>query len=353
MLEAISRARHEILLEMYWFGSDRVGLQFAEALSTKAAQGARVKIIYDAVGSLQTDAKMFSELREAGCEVVQYNPIAPWRAHFRIAVVHKRDHRKMLIVDRRVGFTGGVNLSDPWAPKELGGEGWRDDMVKIDGPAVEQMRAVFNHVWGRLTGPPAAAAQDPPSPSELATVEGSHVRILANHYIGGQRAIRYAYLDRIDQARRTVRITNSYFVPDGRIRRALSRAAARGVDVRVIVPGRSDVFAAFYAGRKLYGRLLEAGIRLYEWTGPILHSKTAVIDGTWCTVGTYNLDYRSWRFNLEVTAAVDDRPVARALEERFYEDLRRCKPVDYARWRARPLQSRLLEDFFYRFRRLL
>ena len=353
MLEAIAEAKREILLEMYWFASDEVGRQFADALTAKAETGVTVRVIYDAVGSIQSDGRMFSRLRDAGCEVEQYNPIAPWRARFRIGVVNNRDHRKLLIVDRQVGFTGGVNLGNEWAPKGAGGAGWRDDTIRIEGPAVEQMCDIFDYGWRRIVEPPSADRPRLRPPVDTGDGTGSRVRVLANHYFRERREIRQAYLRRIESAQRSVCITNSYFVPDGQIRRVLGRAVARGAEVRVIVPGKSDVFAVRHAARKLYGRLLEAGIQLYEWQGSILHSKTAVIDGRWCTVGTYNLDARSLRFNLEVVAAVEDAAVAGAMEDRFNEDLEHAKLVSYEEWRRRPLHVRMLDDFFYRFHRLL
>lgn len=352
MLEAISQAKREILLEMYWFSSDQVGQQFADALSAKAEAGVGVRVIYDAVGSIQSDNRMFARMRDAGCQVEEYNPIAPWRARFRIGVLNNRDHRKLLVVDRQVGFTGGVNLGDEWAPKGAGGEGWRDDTIRIEGPAAEQMCDIFNYGWRRILEPAAAKPRFRP-PVDTGDGQGSRVRVLANHYFRERRAIRQAYLHRIRAAERSVCITNSYFVPDGQIRRVLSQAVERDVEVRVIVPGQSDVMAVRHAARKLYGRLLEAGIQLYEWQGSILHSKTAVIDGQWCTVGTYNLDARSLRFNLEVIAAVEDAAVAGAIEERFNLDLAHAKPVSYEEWRRRPWHVRMLDDFFYRFHRLL
>ena len=353
MLEAIAEAKREILLEMYWFASDTVGQQFADALVSRAATGVKVRVIYDAVGSIQSDGRMFSRLRDAGCEVEQYNPIAPWRARFRIGVVNHRDHRKLLIVDRQVGFTGGVNLGDEWAPQSAGGAGWRDDTIRIEGPAVEQMCDIFDYGWLRIVEPQTMAKPRFRPPVDIGDGRGSRVRVLANHYSRERRAIRQAYLRRIESAQRSVCITNSYFVPDGQIRRVLRRAVSRGAEVRVIVPGESDVLAVRHAARKLYGRLLEAGIQLYEWQGSILHSKTAIIDGRWCTVGTYNLDSRSLRFNLEVVAAVEDAAVAGAMEDRFNEDLEHTTPVSYEEWRRRPLHVRMLDDFFYRFHRLL
>ncbi|MBW2546571.1 MAG: cardiolipin synthase ClsB [Deltaproteobacteria bacterium] len=353
MLEAIAEAKREILLEMYWFASDAVGRQFAEALIVKADAGVRVRVIYDAVGSIQSDRRMFASLRDAGCEVEEYNPIAPWRSRFRIGVVNNRDHRKLLVVDRQVGFTGGVNLGDEWAPVSAGGGGWRDDIIRIEGPAVEQMCDIFDYGWLRIVEPQALVRHRFGPPIDTGDGQGSRVRVLANHYFRERRAIRQAYLRRIESARRSVCIANSYFVPDGRIRRVLAQAVERGAEVRVIVPGKSDVPAVRHAARKLYGPLLQAGIQLYEWQGSILHSKTAVIDGRWCTVGTYNLDSRSLRFNLEVTAAVEDAAVAGAMEDRFNEDLEHAKPVSYDEWRRRPLHERMLDNFFYRFRRLL
>ena len=353
MLEAIENAEHEILLEMYWFGSDRTGRQFADALMAKARKRARVRVIYDAVGSIQSDQRMFAEMREAGCEVKEFNPIAPWRASFRVGLVNHRDHQQLAVVDGQVGFTGGVNLGDEWAPSDAGGGGWRDDTVRIEGPAVGQMRRVFEHGWRLLVEPaPATRARFAP-PGDSRHGSGSRVLVVANDYPGERRAIRHVYLRQIESARRSVCITNSYFVPDGRIQRALARAVAAGAKVKIIVPGRSDVTAVWHAARKLYGRLLEAGIQLYEWQGSMLHAKTAVIDGRWCTIGTYNLDSRSFRFNLEVIAAIEDAAVASAMERRFAQDLGNTKAVSHSEWRARPISARMMDDFFYRFHKLL
>jgi cardiolipin synthase len=352
MLTAIEAGQDEILLDMYWFDSDSTGWRFASALARKAEQGVTVRILYDAVGSWGTDGRMFETLRRAGCSVHEYNPIAPWRQRFNIGVVNNRDHRKMLVVDGRVCFTGGINLADPWAPPHQGGDGWRDDAIRIEGPAAEQMRGAFLDTWVALradesvrpTGSRAAGARAEP---------GTPVRILASRDRKEKRAIRREYLTRIRRARRRIFITNSYFVPDGMVRRALVRAAARGVDVRVLVPGESDVPAVQYAAQRLYDRLLRRGVGLHEWQGPVLHSKTAVVDGQWCTVGSYNLDWRSWRFNLEVTAIVEDRSVAAAMEERFNRDLQQARRVMLSEWRFRPLSDRLLERFFFLFRKLL
>lgn len=349
MLEAIASAEHEILLEMYWFGSDQTGRRFAEALMERARAGVQVIVIYDAIGSFDAEAAQWVRMREAGVSVYEYNPIAPWRRRFRIGVVNNRNHRKMLIVDRRIGFTGGVNIGDPWAATEDGGEGWRDDMVRIEGGAVLEMCSVFLHGLSTI-----AERELSTPPALLSSPRGeSRVRVLANHYFGERRAIRRAYLHRIAAAKRSVYVTNSYFVPDRAIRKALTRAAARGVDVRILLPAESDVPAVYYASRRNYGWLLKRGVRLFEWMGKVLHAKTASVDGAWCTVGTYNLDYRSWRFNLEVTVSIDDDDVASALEARFLVDLQRAREVRLEQLRYRSLGERFFENFFYLFRKLL
>ena len=351
MLEAIAQAQHEVLLEMYWFGSDATGRRFADALIERARAGVQVVVIYDAIGSFEADASQWARMRQAGVSVYEYNPIAPWRRRFRIGVVNNRNHRKMLIVDRNVGFTGGVNIGDPWAPEAEGGEGWRDDMVRVEGPAVAELCGVFLHGLSTIA---EREVSRPPTALEDGDAEGaSPVRVLANHFFGERRAIRRAYLERIRAAKQSVYITNSYFVPDGAIRRALVRAASRGVDVRVLLPAESDVPAVYYASRRNYEWLLKRGVRLFEWVGNVLHSKTASVDGTWCTVGTYNLDYRSWRFNLEVTVSIDDHEVASALESRFLLDLQRAVEVRLDQLRYRSLGERFFENFFYLFRKML
>jgi cardiolipin synthase len=355
MLEAIRRAEHEILLEMYWFASDTTGWRFAHALMDKAREGVAVAVAYDAVGSWDSDSSMFEAMEAAGVRVIDYNPIAPWRRRFRIGVVNRRNHRKMLIVDRRIGFTGGVNICDEAAAVSEGGQGWRDDMVRMEGLAVTSMRSIFLHTWCQLVdeeGEDDGVADQTPPAHYVGETE-ARVRVLANYSLGERRAIRGTYLRRIRAARKYVYVTNSYFVPDRVIRRALARAVARGVAVRVILPGESDVPAVDYASRRMFGWLLDRGIHLHEWRKNVLHAKTAVIDGEWTTVGTYNLDYRSWRSNLEVTAAIEDDAVAGAMRERFELDLENAPPVDHRSYRFRPLSDRVLEHFFYLFRKLL
>ncbi|MEM9195233.1 MAG: phospholipase D-like domain-containing protein [Myxococcota bacterium] len=350
MLEAVSSAEREICLEMYWFGSDATGRRFASALMSQAEAGVAVKIIYDAIGSWESDDTMFDDLRAAGCQVIEYNPISPFRKRFNLGVVNRRDHRKILVVDNRVGVTGGVNLGDAWAPVEEGGDGWRDDMIRIEGPAVTQLRDVFLRTWAELRDHRSGTTFIPaPTPERGA----SRVRVLANFYSGERRSVRRAYLEQMRRAREFIYIANSYFIPDREIRRALYDAVDRGVVVRVLVPGEGDVRAVWFAGRARYEGLLRRGVELYEWQRTILHAKSAVIDGCWCTVGTYNLDHRSWRFNLEVNVAVEDEALGAVMKERFEADIAESAKLELRTFRFRPLTDRLLEQFFYVFRKLL
>lgn len=346
MLEAIAGAQHEVLLEMYWFGSDTTGRRFADALAERARVGVNVLVTYDSFGSYDTERSMFSMLREAGASVHEYNPIK--LMHFSFMRWNRRNHRKLLVVDNKVAFTGGVNLGDPWAAAVDGGT-FRDDLVRIEGPGAPVLREIF---FTGFKGPTAKAvrAAPPPAPTACGT---THVRVLANNRYRDRRIIERAYLAQIRAARSYILITNSYFIPRRMVRVALTAAVQRGVDVRVLLPTESDVPAVKYATHRLYSDLMKRGIQIYEWGQSILHSKTAVIDGVWCTVGSYNLDYRSWAYNLELNVTVEDPVVVSALELRTREDINQSRRVDARVWPLRPLFERILEELFYRLRRLL
>lgn len=348
LLAAIEGAQLEVLLEMYWFGSDKWGRRFANALADRARQGVRVCVSYDAVGSFETDRTMFAELERAGCDVYEYNPLQLFSRRFSFRRLNRRNHRKLLIVDGKTAFTGGVNLGDPWGPLSDGGK-FRDDLIRVDGPAAAVMRAIFVSAF---RGKHADTLRGTELPIAAPAGE-SVVEVLTNHGFRKRRVIEHAYLERIRSAKRCVLITNSYFIPRGAVRRALAQAVKRGVDVRVLLPVVSDVPAVTYATRRLYGTLLRSGVQLFEWGQSILHSKTAVVDGVWCTVGSHNLDYRSWIYNLELNVMVEDKEVAAALERRMFADMETSGRVDLRTWLFRPLGQRILEEVFYLLRRFL
>lgn len=341
MLEAIAAARHELLLEMYWFGSDATGMRFATALMERAKAGVCVRVIYDAVGSLDTDLRMFDQMRAAGVGVHEFNPVAPWRARFRLRAINRRDHRKLLVCDGHVAFTGGLNLGDPWAPKHEGGQAYRDDVVEVRGEAALELRALFYRTYPER---PIAI----PMPPRLD--ERTEVTVLASELWSERRGIYDGYLNAIARASREVVIANSYFIPKRRVLRALARATSRGVRVRVLVPRATDVRVARLASQHLYERLLGDGVEIYEWLGGILHAKSAVVDDEWCTIGSFNFDARSIQNNLELNVAIRSRNVARALRERLDQDFAEAERVTLAAWQKRGLGERFLQWLLYLFR---
>jgi len=356
MLAAIASAEQQVLLEMYWFASDGIGRKFAAALSAAAQRGVQVRVVFDSVGSVGASDDMFNALERSGVQVIEFNPIAPWKRRFRLSKLTRRDHRKILIVDGRIGFTGGINIADYWLPLDDGGAGWRDDMVRIDGPAVAGLCDCFARVWARLRGSPlhlTGFARQPLGLAREGQPRGQAVRVLGQHFLRTQRQISRAYLHYLRRADLRIFIANSYFVPDGRVLRALTAAARRGVDVRIIVPGQSDVDIVRHASRAVWGRLLRAGVRIFEWDESVLHAKSAVIDGIWSTTGTFNFDYLSLRVNLEVNISVLDARFASTLERSFLEDFEQCREVSRVDFRFRPLGQRLLEFIAYRLRKFL
>ncbi len=350
MIAAIDAAEHQILLEMYWFASDVVGWRFCEHLRAAAARGVRVRVLYDSLGSWDTSEELFDQLRAGGIEVVEFSPIAPWRLRFAWSRLSRRDHRKILVVDARVGFTGGLNLSKHSLPKAEGGYGWRDDAVKVEGAAVGVLAACFWAIYRREKG---RHAPHPACSDVLPVSDPMLVRVLAQDGPRRRTQIMRAYLEQIRGAKQRVWLKNAYFIPDRRVRQALARAARRGIDVRVIVPRNSDVPIAKYAGQRTFAGLMRNGVRIFEWLPSVLHSKTAVVDGIWSTVGTFNLDHMSFRTNLEVNLAVLDETFAQTMEATFLKDLESCTEIDPQAFKLRSWVERLVELGLYQFRRLL
>ena len=251
-------------------------------------------------------------------------------------------------MDGCLGFTGGINIGDEWLPKSQGGQGFRDDMVRLRGPAVAGLTACFRRTWRREGAPNLRRFFLAPESA------GKHqARVLGQAGHRNRREIVDAYLANIYGARHRVWISNSYFVPDRSILRALRVAALRGVDVRILLPGQSDVEIVRLAGRATYTRLLRAGVRIFELQGNILHSKTAVVDSLWSTIGTYNMDHISLAENLEVNVAVLSSDFAGVMERSFLKDLERAREVNSAEHRARPRLGRSLERAAYRLRKFL
>lgn len=354
MLEAIASATREIVLEMYWVGHDLVGDRFRRLLEEKARQGVTVRVIYDAVGSLGVSPRFWRALAAAGGEVREFHPLFPLSPAFDAARLEQRDHRKLLVIDGHRGFTGGLNLARPWLPLDAGGEAWRDDMIEVDGPVAAELRTLFYRTWRRVWFRGVATRGTPALPHDLVRLSRrptGKVYVLASQR-RSRRSLSREYLTRIHRAQRTIDIANSYFVPRLSVRRALYQAVARGVRVRVLVPHKSDVAVVQFAIEALYDALLRHGVEVYTHGGPMMHAKTAIIDDTFTTIGSYNLDERSRSKNLEVNLAVVDPAFARYVRSWFDRDVAVATRVDLYDWRARPLARRGVEKLAWALRKL-
>ncbi|HEY8042073.1 MAG TPA: phospholipase D-like domain-containing protein [Polyangiaceae bacterium] len=346
MLAAIASARREVLLEMYWVGPDAVGERFRGALAERARSGVKVCVIYDALGSMGLTPAWWRPLVAAGGRVLEYHSISPLDPRFRLERVELRDHRKMLMVDGVHAFTGGINLAAPWLPPHEGGAGWRDDVIEVRGDATQELRSLFYRTWRKLTG-----ERPPLDVRPLSRRHKRPVWMLVSQW-RMRRTIHGEYVVRIGHARERVDIANPYFVPDRRVRAALFSAVRRGVRVRVLVPAKSDVTVVQFAVEALFDTLLRHGVEIWALPGTMMHSKTAIIDDEFTTIGSYNLDERSWRKNLEVNLAVEDRPFARHVREWFERDLETATPIDLTTWRERSLARRGLEWMAFAMRKL-
>ncbi|MBI2388970.1 MAG: cardiolipin synthase B [Deltaproteobacteria bacterium] len=353
MLAAIAAAQREVLMEFYWFGSDAVGRQFCDALAERARAGVTVRLVFDAFGSRPIDPDMFQALRASGADARAYHPL------FGLADAQRRwafrDHRKMLVCDGEVGFTGGLNIGREWASRTQGGEGWRDDMVEVRGPAASELRTLFHGTWRRLL--PRRDRSDPslvPQNTEVPPAPTRPVWVMANgHGWRQRRAIRATYLRWIQQARASIDIVNAYFVPDFRTRRALVQAARRGVAVRVLVPANSDLPVVQWAVEALLERLVKKGVRAFAFAGSVLHSKTAVVDEARVTIGSYNLDHRSFRYNLEVNLAIESRRFGQMVKASFERDLSASVEWTLDTLRRRGFVRRVLGEIALLFARFL
>jgi cardiolipin synthase A/B len=349
MLDAICRARRSICLETYIFESDETGRRFTAALCERAQAQVSVRVIYDAVGSLELATAERNALQDAGVQTVEYHPIIPWRPRFNLT---RRDHRKILVVDNEVGFTGGLNLNNDYAPADQGGAGWLDMHCELRGPVVLDLARAFHRVWVREGG----RYYHPPTRRDIesAPAQGPALaRIVDNRKVRRRGAIRRAYLRAINQANESVLIMNAYFLPDRGLRAALRRAVKRGVDVRVIIPERSDIRSIEFAATHIVGRLMKRGVKILCWPDRMMHAKTAVVDDVWSTIGSYNLDSRSFLYNLEVIVEVIDRGIGQQMRQLFEAEAARCEPMTLAAWRGRSLGRKFIHWFFYQFRRWL
>ncbi len=346
VVSAINSARLSVNLETYIFNSDAVGWMIAELLVKKAEEGVEVNVIYDAVGCIRTSPALFAFMSSNGVEIIEFNPVIPWRKYFNLDM---RDHRKLLVVDGRMAFVGGMNIGNEYAGRKYRGGDWRDTHLRIEGPAVRDVQFFFFENWYRYGGAIIDISRHFPGLGEPGK---KLLMVLCSKARRQVKPIQESYISAINFAKQSIYITNAYFIPDARIYRALVRAAKRGIDVRLLLPGKTDLAMVQHASRYLYKRYLKHGIRVYEYARSVLHAKTAVIDGIWSTVGSSNIDRRSFSRNLEINAIILDQPFGDQMERVFFADLRKSVELRIENWRKRSLWNFLLEWFYYRFRNL-
>jgi cardiolipin synthase len=341
MLEAIRSARRSIALEAYIFWPGTVGTTFAEALAERARAGVATHLLLDAMGSKKLDEELIGRMRDAGVQVVYFRPLR-W---YTLDRVNHRTHRKLLIVDGRVGFTGGLGIADLYLGHAQDKDHWRDGQFRAEGPVVGQLQAAFLDNWIQ-TGGPLLHGEDYYPP--LDSAGGAWAQAVHSSPGGGTESLRLMYHLAIASAGRSILIANPYFVPNTLAVGMLVEARRRGVRVEIIAPGPiTDAGLVRRASRAKWGPLLEAGVRIYEYQPTMYHNKLMVVDDYWVTVGSTNFDNRSFRLNDEANLNVFDETFARAQAEIFARDRDRSREVTLEEWRGRPVTERL-EEFVAR-----
>ena len=339
MLQAINSARSTIDFETYIYWEGKIGQAFADALSDRARAGVKVHVMLDWVGSQKMDKQQLAQMESSGIEIRRYHPLR-W---YTIDRLNNRTHRKLLVVDGRIGFTGGVGIGDDWSGHAQDSAHWRDTHFRIEGPAVAQMQAAFIDNWTKVTGKvligEAYFPAIEPRGEELAQVFKSSRE-------GGAESIHLMYLAAIAASSHTIDLAMAYFVPDEVALETLEDAMKRGVKVRIIMPGpHTDAQLVRRASRALWGRVLAAGAEIYEFQPTMYHCKVLIVDGLWTSVGSTNFDPRSFELNDEANLNVYDREFARRQTADFEADLKRSRRITFEQWSARPWHEKAWEHF--------
>jgi cardiolipin synthase len=356
MFKALQNAKDHINLESYIIEDDETGRKFADLLLKKQAEGVQVNLIYDSMGSFKTPESFFKRLRDGGIQVVGFNPINPLKAREKWGLTH-RDHRKILIADGKVAIIGGINISKVYSSSPLKRKQnekapirWRDTDIQIEGPAVAEFQKLFLDTWQKQKGPKLSERNYSP---DLKEVGNALVRVVGSTPGQTNRIPFIMYVSAIAFSEYSIHMTNSYFIPDDQIVKALTDAAERGVDVKIILPGITDSQLALYAQRYYYSELLKSGVKLYEHSTSLLHAKTAVVDKVWSTVGSTNMDYLSLLSNDEVNAVILSHEFAVEMEKMFVRDLENSRQIQWDEWKKRPFLPKIREWFVNLFIRWL
>ncbi len=338
MLRAIDGARNTVTFETYIYWRGNIASQFADALSKKAREGLSVKVLLDWVGSIPMDEGLVKRMQEAGVEVVRFRPVH-WHTLDR---VNNRTHRKLLIVDGRIGFTGGVGIGDEWNGDARSPEEWRDNHYRVEGPAVSELQAAFAEHWLEATGELLMGDRFFPVIQPSGENE-AQVVVSSTH----QRNVMHLMLmTALAAAERKIRIGTPYLVPDALARQQLLEARRRGVEIEIIVPGSvTDARIVQKASRHFWGELLEAGIKIYEFQPTMYHCKLVILDDVWTSIGSTNIDERALRLNDEANINFYDRGFTASQIALFEADLQRSRPYTLRRWQERPVAEKLSDWF--------
>ena len=350
MFAAIRKARDHINLETYIFDDDEIGQQFSDALLARQAAGVQVNVIYDSIGGLATPTEFFDRMRAGGIRVLEFNPANPLSGDKKPWRLNHRDHRRQLVIDGRIAFTGGINISNTYssaprrqAPKQHKPEaGWRDTHIRIEGPVVAEFQKLFLDTWRRQKGEPLPVRNYFPELKAVRSGDES-VRAIGSTPDDPHSLIYLTLLSAISHAEINVHLTVAYFAPDPQLLKALTDAVQRGVEVELVLPSYSDSWAIFHLGRSYYTRLLKGGVKIFERRGSVMHAKTACIDGVWSTVGSTNLDWRSFLHNDEINAVILGREFAAQMEAMFAQDLKESDAITLPQWQRRSLMMRVKE----------
>ena len=337
LVESLRAARRTITYAQYVYEDGPVSRQIAETLADRCRAGVGVSMLLDSFGSLNMPKEYADMMRASGCHVTWFRPLSP----FAIRRYNNRNHRRVVVIDGRVGFTGGAGVSRKWMGNGRVAEHWRDTDVRVEGPAVEYLQAAFAENWLEATG--MVLGGDAYFPRPIEPRGDVYVQVVRSTTGGATTAMYTTLLLALSSARRRVYVTNPYFVLDEKMTAALLETVGRGVKVVVLVPGAIDHNIVRQASRAQFGRMLQAGVEIYEYSAALLHAKTMVIDGVWATVGSTNLDNRSLALDEELNVIMYNRGVAGQMEQVFLEDLRHSKQVTYEGWKKRGFASRVLE----------
>jgi cardiolipin synthase len=336
MLGAIAAARHTVNLLTYIYWRGDMGSRFADAVCDRATAGVSCRVLLDAIGSVKMDPRLIERMRDCGVAVHRFRPPKPYA----IRRGNNRTHRKLLVVDGTVGFTGGVGIADEWTGDAQDPGHWRDTHVRLEGPVVRGLQGAFSENWLEATGEVLAGEDDLP---ELGPIPGERAAMLSIRSSAGvgDTDLETLFFLTIAAARRSIDLTSAYFAPRPAFLTALGDAARSGVAVRVLVPGpHIDKDVVRHTARSVYGGLLEAGVRVFEYQPTMLHAKSMVVDGVWSTVGSANFDNRSFQLNDEAVVGVQDEAFAAALTEAFVRDLARSREITAEEWGSRPMSQR-------------